>query len=91
MGVYIYSYRFTWFGKLKIFIWDQCINDSKPMIYRLAWGGKVMNRDMGVLNQNQNNFIGIMKNTKKVKDTIQGIDGLNGDCNYRCHLVPYVS
>lgn len=37
-----------------------------------------MNRDMGVLNQNKNNFIGIMKNTKKVKDTIQGIDGLKG-------------
>lgn len=50
-----------------------------------------MNRDMGVLNQNQNNFIGIMKNTNKVKDTIQEIDGLKGDCNYRCHLVPYVS
>jgi len=37
-----------------------------------------MNRDMFVLNQNQNNFIGIIKNTKKVKDTIQGIYGLKG-------------
>ena len=41
---------------------------------------------MGVLNQNKNNFIGIMKNTKKVKDTIQGIDGFEGDSYYSVTL-----